>query len=211
MADLHKLANDGKRGNHNSRILKRRHKEAAKQLREDASITIRRADKAAIFVLIPTDEYTGKLETLLADESKFQRISRNPVEVLKTKINKIIDAVNADIDGVKLQKLYGDFAPGYCYGNVKTHKKNNPLRPIISQIPTPSYHLAKRLNGLLTSFIPKDYSIDSAADFLSILKGVDAKGDIASLDAESLFTHVPVDRIIAYILQVVYLRMALQS
>ncbi|XP_076069602.1 uncharacterized protein LOC143041516 [Oratosquilla oratoria] len=96
MADLHKLANDGKvllddgikedllrearvqRGNHNSRILKRRHKEAAKQLREDSSITIRRADKAASFVLIPTNEYTGKLETLLADESKFPEDFEEP-------------------------------------------------------------------------------------------------------------------------------------
>ena len=222
MSDLHKLASAGKvllddgiredllrearvqRGSHSSRILKRRHREAAKQLRKDSTITIRRADKAACFVLIPSEDYLGKIETLLADESKFQRITRNPTEALKTKVNKVIDAVNAHSGGVKLQKLTGDYAPGYCYGNVKTHKTNNPLRPIISQIPTPTYHLAKSLNALLTPFIPKDYSIDSAADFMSILKGVNAEGDLASLDAESLFTNVPVDRTIDYIIQEVY-------
>ncbi|XP_076039482.1 uncharacterized protein LOC143024555 [Oratosquilla oratoria] len=222
MSDLHKLAIDGKvlldegikedilheariqRGNHTSKILKRRHKEAAKQLKEDTTITIRKADKAACFVLIPTEEYLDKIDTLLADVSKFQKITRNPIESLKTKVNKIIDAVNARADGVKLQKLSGNYAPGYCYGNVKTHKENNPLRPIISQIPTPTYHLAKTLNRLLTPFIPKDYCIESAADFLSILKGANTEGDTASLDVENLFTNIDVDRTIDYILQEVY-------
>ncbi|XP_076055161.1 uncharacterized protein LOC143033554 [Oratosquilla oratoria] len=158
----------------------------------------------AFLDLIPTEEYLDKIDTLLAEVSKFQKITRNSIESLKTKVNKIIDAVNARADGVKLQKLSGNYAPGYCYGNVKTHKENNPLRPIISQIPTPIYHLAKTLNRLLTPFIPKDYCIESAADFLSILKGANTEGDIASLDIESLFTNKDVDRTINYILQEVY-------
>ena len=222
MADLHKLAEEGKvllddgiredllheariqRGKHTSSILKRRHKEAAKQLRTDADITIRKADKAATYVILPTSEYHQKIDNLLADPSKFKKISRNPIEALKTKINKTIDCINALQGGIKFQKLIGEYQPGYCYGNVKTHKNNNPLRPIISQIPTPTYHLAKKLNALLTPFTPTDYSINSPADFLTILKGCREEGNIASLDVESLFTNVPVDRTISYIIQEIY-------
>ena len=78
------------------------------------------------------------------------------------------------------------------------------MRPIISQIPTPSYRLAKKLNSLLSPFTPNDYSINSPAEFLSLIKGSTTKGVIASLDVESLFTNVPVDRTINYILQEIY-------
>ncbi|XP_050709685.1 uncharacterized protein LOC126994416 [Eriocheir sinensis] len=93
---------------------------------------------------------------------------------------------------------------GYCYGNVKIHKPGNKLRPIISQIPTPTYTIAKRLCATLTPYVPSTYSLTSAADFLDILKSNNTKGNIASLDVESLFTNVPIDRTIEYILQRVY-------
>ena len=58
---------------------------------------------------------------------------------------------------------------GYCYGNIKTHKPGNKLCPTISQIPTPTYSLAKRLCSILTPFVPVTYSLQSTSDFLDIL------------------------------------------
>ena len=192
------------RGHHRSHLLKKRHRDAAKTLRQDSNITIRRADKAACFVIIPTDEYLTKIDNILSDETKFERITRNPIQDLTSRTNKIINSINAKSGGLKFQRLTGNYGLGYCYGNVKTHKPGNPLRPIISQIPTPTYNLAKKLNSLLTPFIPSENSLSSAADFLDLLKVSDGRGTIASLDVESLFTNVPVDRTIDYILEEVY-------
>ncbi|XP_076043735.1 uncharacterized protein LOC143026840 [Oratosquilla oratoria] len=47
-------------------------------------------------------------------------------------------------------------------------------------------------------------SLSSAADFLDLLSNSDTNGVIASLDAESLFSHVPILRTINYILEEVY-------
>ncbi|XP_076041904.1 uncharacterized protein LOC143025781 [Oratosquilla oratoria] len=93
---------------------------------------------------------------------------------------------------------------GYCYGNVKTHKPGNKLRPIISQIPSPTYNIAKQLCAILTPYVPATYSLNSATDFLDILKANSANGIIASLDVEKLFTHIPIDRTINYIIDRVY-------
>ena len=171
-------------------------KEAAKKLKTAQGITIRRADKTPALVLINTDEYHRKLDTILDDDSKFKKIRRNPIEDIKREANKIIDRVNALSSSIKLSKIKGDYEPGYIYGNVKTHKNGNPLRPIISQIPTPTYRLAKQLNTILTPYIPSEYRVKSSSEFLRLLRDSPSTGTIASLDVESLFTNVPVEETI---------------
>ncbi|XP_068242386.1 uncharacterized protein [Palaemon carinicauda] len=100
--------------------------------------------------------------------------------------------------------ISGVFGPGYLYGNVKTHKQGNPLRPIISQCPTLTYQLGKRLNAILTPYVPDCYCGASSAEFLERIKEVCEEGVIASLDVESLFTNVPVDETIDLITDRVY-------
>ena len=138
------------------------------------------------------------------DVSKFRRITRNPVEDIKREANSIIESINAAVDAIHLLKIIGDFDPGYIYGNVKTHKRGNPLRPIISQCPTPTYKLAKTLNKILTPYIPNEYSLKSSTEFLSRLRGAPPAGIIASLDVESLFTNVPVDETISLMMDRIY-------
>ena len=91
----------------------------------------------------------------------------------------------------------------YCT-MLKTHKQGNPLRPIISQIPTPTYRVAKRLNQLLTPYIPTTHSLRSTEEFIDILRVSKPKGIIASLDVDSLYTNIPVERTIDIILNYAY-------
>ena len=140
----------------------------------------------------------------MEDRSKFEQLTRNPTERVKKDLNALIEAANAENGGVKFTKLTGEYEPGYFYGNPKTHKPDNPLRPIISQIPTPTYEVAKQLNTLIDPYIPRDYSLKSSNEFLEVLKMRERQGTLASLDASSLFTNVPVDETIAIILNYVY-------
>ena len=222
--DIHKLEKAGKvrtspdlqpsllseanksRGSHQSKTISKKHIQAAKQLRDNPTITIRRADKTNNFIILNKEEYLDKMDTILGDRTKFKRITRNPTDDIKRRLNSTISSINAVAGGVHLQKLIGDFSPGYAYGTVKTHKPGNPLRPIISQIPTVTYQVAKTINQILSPYVPCQYSISSATDFLEILRDTpDTDGQlIASLDVESLFTNVPVDTTIEYILKRVY-------
>ena len=128
--------------------------EAAKLLRDDDSIVIRRADKTAIYVILNKDDYSAKLDNILSDKGKFKQISADPTENLKKKVNGLIDVANSLVDGVHFKPIIGDYKPGYLYGNVKIHKEGNPLRPIISQVPTPTYEIAKQVNKLVSPYIP---------------------------------------------------------
>ena len=79
-----------------------------------------------------------------------------------------------------------------------------PLRPIISQCPTPTYNIAKQLNTILTPYIPDNYCVKSPTEVIELLKANNEHGIMASYDVESLFTNVPVDKTIKFILDRIY-------
>ena len=132
------------------------------------------------------------MRSILSDETKFKRINKDTTSDLKSKLNNLIECTNAEGGGFKFQKITGEYKPGYAYGNVKTHKNNCPLRPIISQIPTPNYKIAKTLNKIITPYIPAVHCLKSSQDFFDLISNKTPNGIIASLDVESLFTNVPV-------------------
>ena len=90
-------------------ILNEKLDNAAKKLRENPNIVIRKADKSQIYVILYKEHYLNKLNNILNDESKFEKLTRNPVDALKTKANKIIEANNAYSTSEKLQKIIGDY------------------------------------------------------------------------------------------------------
>ena len=177
---------------------------AAKELRENKDIIVRRADKSAVFVILDREEYDEKVHAILCDKSKFKAISRNPVEQLKRKANDLISAANKHMGEMKIPKIVGEFCPGYFYGNPKIHKEGCPLRPIISQIPLPTYHLAKYLNKVLSPFVPQTYSLRSASEFIDLISDKHKSGMLASLDACNLFTNVPVEKTIGILMDYAY-------
>ncbi|XP_076037112.1 uncharacterized protein LOC143022666 [Oratosquilla oratoria] len=150
------------------------------------------------------NEYLEKMDHILNDPSKFERLTKDPTETLKKRVSSMVKRANNRQQVIKFPKIFGDFKAGYCYGTVKTHKPDNPLRPIISQMTSPTYSLAKTLNEILTPYIPPGHPLKSAVEFIDILKTTAPDEDIDSLDVSSLFTHVPVQETIGIILDTVY-------
>ena len=146
------------------------------------------------------------IDDILKDGAKFQKITKNLCDAIKTKINKLIDrAAEETGKSVPLRKIVGDYSPGYIYGNVKTHKEGEKLRPIISQITTPTYKTAKQLDNIIKVYLPQGKMLKSSAEFVDLIHGKHYKGKLFSLDVESLFTNVPVQRTINIILEKVYI------
>ncbi|XP_076054472.1 uncharacterized protein LOC143033159 [Oratosquilla oratoria] len=100
--------------------------------------------------------------------------------------------------------VYGDYKIGYAYGNVKTNKQVFPLCHIISQIPSVTYKLAKRLNELIISYTPVSYSLKNSGEFLDHLRSTPSSGIIGSMDVASLFTYAHVDETIDMIWNRIY-------
>ena len=200
------LKNEGTKNRYKKQnsILTPQLKRAATSLKNNEHIIVRKADKSSMYVILNKDDYLQKIDTILADTTKFKCIQKDPSKELKHKANQLIDCQNAIVGDIKLNKIVGDYEPGYIYGNIKTHKPGNPIRPIISQIPTPTYKLAKTINEIISPYIPNEYLLRSSNDFVDLLQSNIPQGIIASLDVESLFTNVPIDETIEIILKNVY-------
>ena len=89
------------------------------------------------------------------------------------------------------------------YGVVKTHKDNNPMRPIISSVGSCTYNLAKWLVTLLTPIVGTISSshIKNNTDLKFILENLHCEYDfeLVSFDVQSLFTTVPIDQLLVFL------------
>ena len=111
--------------------------------------------------------------------------------------------------------------PAQFYGIAKIHKiplestydNHLPLRPIISNIGTATYHTSKYLATLLSPLSKSIYTIDSTKDFISYIKDmvIPENYSLVSFDVESLFTNVPLDYTVDLILDRVYNKKDIQT
>ena len=87
------------------------------------------------------------------------------------------------------------------------------MRPVISNIGTATYEIAKYLNKLLTPLNKTDYNILNTGDLIRRLREeiIPAGYKIISFDVKSLFTNVPLDKTIDYILKKVYNEKKIQT
>ena len=150
-------------------------------------------------------KYNSKLNDILIDDSKFREINKDPTTKLKTRLNQLIVIAN-NFGNKYFASIRGHFSPGYLYANPKIHKStlDPPMRPIISQVGTVTYDLAKSLCNIISPYMPRNFMIGSTYEFLEIARGTEDVKILSSLDVENLFTNVPVEETINIIIDCVY-------
>ena len=107
-------------------------------------------------------------------------------------------------------------APSKFYGTAKKHKipvngtiNDLLLRPIISNIGTASYQLAKYLAKLLSPLSTSEYPVAKNTEFINHVKRMNIPKDhsFISFDVKLLFTYVPLDFTIMLYLEEFIMRM----
>ena len=175
--------------------------EALKELSKDETIIISKADKGNAVVIQNKSDYINKLIKLIEDKTKFECIEDDPTiereKKLKERLLRLKKKGCIDKNDLERIKPSGSRA-GVLYGLPKVHKKDSPIRPIISSIGTYNYNLASFLDNLIkpTLSISK-YILKDSFDFVNRISKFDAKNIyIVSFDVESLFTNIPIDETI---------------
>ena len=179
---------------------------ALNELKADGTIHITKADKSSAVVILNKLDYIRKMEDLLSDDTTYIELNRNPLENVNKAFRKKVKTmlkVNED-----LIKKFCPVSPSlpYMYGQIKTHKQNNPARPIISSVGSIAYNRSKYLVKLLNPIIGtiSDAHIKNNVDLLNKLNSITSNFDfkLVSFDVVSLFTKVPIDDLLNYLTDV---------
>ena len=182
-------------------MLDKEEQKALERLRKDEDIRILPADKGRIVVVLDTDVYQQKCEALLKDTSTYKRLGkRDPTTRYKQELVSVLREIEDEggIDRVEYRQLYPttESTPKF-YGLPKVHKKDTPLRPIVSSINSITYNSAKLLAVILSPLVGNsEHHVKNSQHFSDKIRNerVEEDEELRSYDVSALFTSVPVDR-----------------
>ncbi|XP_028408809.1 uncharacterized protein LOC114531389 [Dendronephthya gigantea] len=152
---------------------------AIKDLQDDKEIIILPADKGRMTVVMNKSDYIDKANTLLKDTATYQPLDTDPN---KTTVNHINQKLKQLKDKGKLdERNYSRIRPNDAstakfYGLPKIHKKNIPLRPIVSLPGSPTYELSKYLAMVLHPLVKvSPHTVNNTNAFLNNIKDLMTK------------------------------------
>ena len=158
-------------------------------------------------------KYMEKCLSILST-SQFAEIDHDPTAYIEGKLQRTLRKIKNKLPSSVYSKIYlTGSSPREFYGTAKLHKVPNNstveyllLRPIISNIGTATYNLAKYLAQLLKPLSELQYTIKNSKTFTKRLKKmrIPPEYKMVSFDAVSFFTKVPLDETIDIIIKRIY-------
>ena len=171
-------------------------------LKEHPEVIVTFADKGNKTVFIDRNEYDTKMKDILGNVDIYQTVTRDPTKIITSKHNQLIKNIveEGGMDqfvGKTLITRNGTL--GRIYGQVKIHKQDRPLRPIISTIGMTIYNTAKYLADIMRNMIGNGpYDTKDSFQLASRLKNVLLPPNyvMVSFDVVSMFTNIPKDLVL---------------
>jgi hypothetical protein len=166
-----------------------------KLITENAIIT--QADKGKTIVIINHDEYSKKVNDFISANNS-RTLTKNPTERFKKSIHKDMQESNLIIDKHRIKYLTQKKPnPPNLKAQLKLHKVNIPIRPIINNRPAPAYKSAKHLADILNQYITlkNPYFIISShnlANDLIKLK-INDNHNMVTFDTKDLYVNIPIE------------------
>ena len=186
----------------NHSFIKREDIETLKKLGKNRDLKICKPDKGNGVVIMNSNDYFQKMNTILNDNTKFRKCKEyeslyNYNLKMEDKINYFLRKIkkNGVIDDTEYKNLYvNGSSPAILYGLPKVHKVNMPLRPILAAFSTPSYRLAKFVIPVFSPYVNNEFTLRNSYDFTDILKEkvFPSTAFLTSFDVTSLFTNIPI-------------------
>ena len=112
-----------KTSDHQKNPLSRDDKKALSSLKNNKDIHISKADKGGGFIILNKKDYEKKIDDILSDTSKFQRINEDTTPHIKKEINSTLKKHHVLTTKYNCEKLVGYSRQGYVHGPPKIHKE----------------------------------------------------------------------------------------
>ena len=202
--------------NHSDKLMRNKYNEALKRLKDNPNIVLCKADKENIIVILNKADYIEKMMVILNDSSKFLKLGQIDKFDHTSKIENSIQRKLRSwfVKGLISKEVYESTRPigsqrPKLYGLPKTHKKEIPLRPILSMTKSPQSNLSTFLISILEPVLEKftTHTVPDSFSFVDKLKSLNLSQPnnfMVSFDIKSLFTNVPLDEVLNICLDQLY-------
>ena len=149
---------------------------------------------------------------LISDRAKYEEIGESIFKYtlrIEDKINNFLRKLKKSSilsENVFRSLLSTGTAPGILYGLPKIHKPDFStkfqFRPIFAAYNCPSFKIAKYLVPILSPLTTNDFTLENSYAFVNALteSNLSSKCFMASYDVSNLFTNIPLDETITFIL-----------
>ena len=116
------------------------------------TITVK-ADRGKISVILYSDDYTEKVHTFLNDNN-FQTIQTNPTDIFQKLLTKTLQQHNFIINKNQIKYLLQKKPQAPTLkAQIKIHKPDNPIRPVINNMNALAYKISKYLVNKLNEYL----------------------------------------------------------
>ena len=132
-------------------------------------------------VILNRTDYYEKLLLLLKDEITYKAIKQDRTKSIERRLNAFIfDLLKRD--RITKQQYYflrsSDSCAPRLYRLPKVHRKDFPMRPIVSFTNSPLYNLYKYLSKLLSPLVGKtEFTVKNSYQFPDLLKNVNVESN----------------------------------
>ena len=137
-----------------------------------------------------------------------------PNKTTERKVQNSLRKIKSRLSINEYKRIYPTgSSPGKLYGTPKIHKlsdldgiKKLPIHPVISNLNTATYHIAKYLAKLISPLSTSEYTVSSSKEFMTTIKNVQVPSGyhMVSFHVKSLFTNVPLEYTIGLVLERIY-------
>ena len=149
--------------------ISKQEREALQDLQKDESVKVLPSDKGRATVVINEKDYASKIQNLLKDEKTYVKLKKNdPTTKYKNELVEVVREWNRkeEIDKKTYDRIYptSEEVPKF-YGLPKIHKKDTPLRPIVSSVGCITYPASRYLADVLSPQVGKtEHHIKNSKD-----------------------------------------------
>ena len=164
-------------------------------------------DKSKSIAIIESAEQKGKVKDFI-QENNIYKVKKDPTANYTKIINNAIDQCTGIIQENVRYKLKYSVPVNNCNNInastcptfkpvIKMHKTNNPIRPLVNAIRSPTYKISKFMDNLLKSLliVNNSFSVINSTQFAKTITGFKLADTqrMISLDIVNLYTNIPIN------------------
>ncbi|CAF1433899.1 unnamed protein product [Rotaria sordida] len=178
-----------------------------------ANVVVGQTDKSKLFFFMNAQEYEEKIQNYMTKTNAYEEITSgicplaDDLHAVLTLLDYLL--INDRITKEQYKEMYPDLTKlelAHIYFNLKVHKPDISVRPIIASINAPARLISSFLEQLLTPIyneVTKDFTFINGIDVVRRLEKYQQDGHLTSttlfliFDVSDLYTMIPRDRALA--------------